>query len=1260
MKKPLLAFALFSAILASPCEVFALPPDLAPPPAAFGDAERDGTLLVTDDLREVDFGGGLRLPVRWVYRSSNQATNAYGWDGFSLTLLEAKAVKKNEILYEVTLLCGKVIYFNKQPFGVTPAWKSNDLQWGGVEDSVNGKFTITSWDGWSLEYKDGRIKKLVTEDSRTLLWAYDSTDVRLVTSIKESGEAPELEVQISNDPLDMAGSSAVRGASKITVNGDIYTLKYANGTLQNINFPDGRKTQWRFEQNGDEENEKRLTLTQESGWWRSWVFFGETRKLKTDDVWSYSIVGGEASTDGVVYGRPTMERTRVATGEKETVEYEASNSIIVSTDVLGNVSKNYVYKTPGKLYDKPFKVERKRFGESVFTSVWRGTYDAGTGDLIRSYDAEDNETVFAYERFSGASEFLPPKKVSVTDPLGRVSTFERDIAGNLVETIDAAAVKRKFEWDSRRRLTRVKNATNDVLLRYVYGDKDQILERYNALGNKTEFEYEVHLGEPLLTKITSPLGRVTEWTRDGKGRVTDSKTPSGALWTYSYVDDWSVLDTRIDPLSNLTEYDHDSRLNEIRVTDPLNRNTEIEYDDLNLPSEVSDALNQTTKFEWNANRDVKKLTDPRNKVYSMKWESAGQRKELQWPDSKKQSVSFNAGGKVTSFQPRSTDATVTNAWNTAGQATGLGWINGLNTGTTSVSRNAVGQLTGSYAATMSLAVSGSFSYDSEGRLATSSQTVGSLTRTASLTYDLQGRITAVTYPAGFVVEYLRNDDGAVTAIKKDGTTLASYGYDAAGRLTTRTLSSGAVTAYGYDGMDRVNKIVVTSGTGTLWAERYGYNAAGDRVFTLSGTSGTVGDAYQFDANSQLTGVKYGATGADSGYAAASSPVSVEGWAYDAAGNRQTAFSASGTTSYTVDSVNQYTAVGSDSPSYSPRGDLSMRGNWEYSYDAFGNLIQAHNTNTSTLAKYWRDAIGRRAVKDINGGKTVYFNLGTARLESYAVTTDEVSSTIYGPGIEHPLAEVRPDGSVQFYHQDWLSNVVMLTNNSGSKVQTYRYDVWGKVSGFDGAGLPILTSAILSSFLFTGHEFDLETGLYHCRARAYSGDLGRFMQFDPIDFTGNDYNLVRYVANDPINFIDSLGLDMSGVTCGCEDLCGSLRGLTTGIRALTDTMQGGGYDNLGQLLDMTAANGGIIIGDRGFFTGVLTGAGRELSRGMQNITMFFEKDRNFNARNKHPGVNQAGVSQAYYAQLWGEAEVDRIQRGIDEINAEIARRGCSCD
>ena len=58
-------------------------------------------------------------------------------------------------------------------------------------------------------------------------------------------------------------------------------------------------------------------------------------------------------------------------------------------------------------------------------------------------------------------------------------------------------------------------------------------------------------------------------------------------------------------------------------------------------------------------------------------------------------------------------------------------------------------------------------------------------------------------------------------------------------------------------------------------------------------------------------------------------------------------------------------------------------------------------------------------------------------------------------------------------------------------------------------------------LFTGREYDGETGLYYFRARYYSANLGRFIQRDPIGME-DQINLYTYVGNNPVRFSDPSG------------------------------------------------------------------------------------------------------------------------------------------
>jgi RHS repeat-associated protein len=105
------------------------------------------------------------------------------------------------------------------------------------------------------------------------------------------------------------------------------------------------------------------------------------------------------------------------------------------------------------------------------------------------------------------------------------------------------------------------------------------------------------------------------------------------------------------------------------------------------------------------------------------------------------------------------------------------------------------------------------------------------------------------------------------------------------------------------------------------------------------------------------------------------------------------------------------------------------------------------------------------------------------------------------------------GQVRIYHADRLGSVRWVTDGSGNLVASYVYEGFGKIVGQGGSEVVPYRFCGL-----WGYRNDGDAGLLHVGARYYEVETGRWVQKDPLYWSGYEYCL-----GDPINLTDPNGL-----------------------------------------------------------------------------------------------------------------------------------------
>jgi len=824
-------------------------------------------------------------------------------------------------------------------------------------------------------------------------------------------------------------------------------------------------------------------------------------------------------------------------GRISTYQYDASGNLIRSVDLAGNVI-TYTYDAQNFLLSMSVADRTTTFayadngsGERYLSSVTEPdgrmrsyAFNADGSNRI----TEPGGSIYIYTHNSGRTtsvtnplghtettafnaQFLPTQ---ITDPLGRVTAIQYDTNGNMTKLTDADGNSTCYTYDEDWNLTSITNALGQDA-RYRYDAQHNLIEEKSPLGHVSAFTVD---GQGMITRITEPGGGEYSLSYDAHGNLTATTDPLGH--TTTIVSDSYGLNPKAitDALGNSTsfEFDANRRLTGIfradgasevfnydccsltSIKDGAGNTTTYEYDTAYRLTSIVDPLGNPSAFVYNDDGQLARTTDPLGQSVYTAYDAAFRPLRLGDPLGGEVAFGLDAVGNLTSLTDELGKVTIL-AYDNLDRVSSI--ADPLGNATASYTRDTLGQIITVTNARGDLI---SLDYDADGRL-TSKHYNGAAT--ASYTWNSNGMLKSVTDSHG-TASFIYDAAHRLTDITyADGKT-ATFTYDPAGNISTISYPDGMSVSYTYDSMNRVSSVSFTGNTLYL-----AYDAAGNLVSETR--SNGVSSSYNYDADRQLSRICHQNDG---------SVIADISYTHNAAG---LITQESGTWP-----LNQTPGLADISASYDDANAILKWGSDSYVHDADGNLIGINGsrsfravydpenrptaiTCSGSTTNYVYDGLGHRVqAKAGQLTRTFYYDEIGRLLSEIELNSQAVTNYIYAG--RRLIASGSTASGYVFYHFNQIGSTLALTNDAGSVVGAFVYDPFGKVIAHTGASTP---------FTFVGAYGVIEGAgdIFFMRNRYYDATTGRFIQRDPIGFSGGQSNLYAYVGNNPLIFFDPEGL-----------------------------------------------------------------------------------------------------------------------------------------
>ena len=363
-------------------------------------------------------------------------------------------------------------------------------------------------------------------------------------------------------------------------------------------------------------------------------------------------------------------------------------------------------------------------------------------------------------------------------------------------------------------------------------------------------------------------------------------------------------------------------------------------------------------------------------------------------------------------------------------------------------------------------------------------------RVCRITYYDNGNRESVIYQDGTKEEYTYYENNWLKSLvnkRADGSIMDTYGYtyDAAGnQLTKYEVINGlekGLTSYTYDALNRLETVTEPSGR----IAKYTYDQAGNRkTETIITSDDTTVNTYSYNDQNRLTDIT----------TKVNNVVTEKiNFTYDNNGNQLTTVVETHVDGRLTESKTTSTNI----------------------YDERNQLITSITEDGTQIHNNYNGE-GYRTVKEVNGEVTYYLYEADKVILEVDADGNQIARNVYGTN----LLMRSTQGETYYYLYNGHGDVTALITADGTIAATYYYDAFGNILESTGEAN--------NNILYSGYQYDKETGLYYLNARMYDPKMARFLQEDTYTGDSNDplsLNLYTYCHNNPIIYWDPTGHEL---------------------------------------------------------------------------------------------------------------------------------------